>query len=472
MEHVLLIRGSKDSKEFAKEAIKKFTGIFTSEVMLDEVNTSSDAASMWSSRPYKLVFIDQKMPEEEMNVLHGAYLKLSTKPLVVSGPDNLPELRKFMNAKSLIEAPHGLSKGFMYDCVRNTLADKDKKLDPRVLASILRSVMTVVTTNTTLPLTPKKVEATKSKADARDVSGICAFSGDGIQGTITISTRDQLLSLFAQKMLFAEPESISVDMKSDLLNEILNQILGAVRQELQQFGYELKPTNFLVVTGEQHLYLSRSMGKNYDMPFTCEGLEFDVTFIYDIYTEFLRNRDERPELTKQKNILDVRLVNCAISAIKETLQSTLQITASHDKDEPIKKTSDRSMSLHCGHGVGTKGSYTISMNLSEEDARWIAAKMLYMPEAEIGADMLADSCGEILNQITASFRKKSEQQGYTFRHVFHGDFTRIGSIDSLLKNKGYYLKLNFKADDKKFSVNFGVESSAAPSIFNAYDLFI
>jgi CheY-specific phosphatase CheX len=471
MEHVLLIRGSKDSKEFAKEAIKKFTGIFTAEVMLDEVNTASDAASLWGSRPYKLVFIDQKMPDEEMNVLHGAYLKITNKPLIVSGPDNLVELRKFINAKNLVEAPHGLSKGYMYDCVRNTLADKDKKLDPRVLASILRSVMTVVTTNTSFALHPKKVEAVKSKSEARDVSGICAFSGDGIQGTISISTTEILLTKFAEKMLFADPASVTSEMKNDLLNELLNQILGAVRQELQQFGYELKPTNFLVVIGEQHLYLSRSMGKYYDMPFNCEDMAFDVTFTYDIYTEYLKNRDERPDLARQKNILDVRLVNCAVEAVRETIQTTLQVAATHAVDAPIRQFNEKSMSLHCGHGVGPKGNYTMSMNLPEEDARWIAAKMLYMPEAEIPPEMIADSCGEFLNQVTASFRKKSEASGYGFRHVFHGDFARVGFLESMMKNRGYYLKLNFKTAERDFGISFGVESSAAPAIFNLYEVF-
>lgn len=471
MEHVLLIRGSKETKEFAKEAIQKFTGIFTAEISLDEAKTSSQAASLWSSRPYKLVFIDQKLPNEDMNVLTGAYGKLEDKPLVVSGPENLSELQAFIPAKHLVPAPHGLSKGFIYDCVRSALGSKDKKLDPRVLASILRSVMSVITTNTTLPLSPKKIEAVKSKAEKRDVSGICAFSGDGIQGTISISTTEKLITTFAEKMLFAEAANVTGEMRNDLLNEILNQILGAIRQELQQFGYELKPTNFLVVNGQQHLYLSRSMGKYYDMPFICEQQEFDVTFSYDVYSEFLTNRDERAEKSHKKNLLDVRLVNCAIEAVIETLQSALQITAKHIPDSPVTEFNQQTMSLHCGHGVGTRGNYTFNMSWFEDEARFFAAKMLYMPEAEIGIDMIADSCGELLNQIAAAFRFKAEAIGFPFRHVFHGDFAREGNLEYMMRNRGYYLKLQFKTDLRPFELTFGVESAASEMIFNVYELF-
>jgi CheY-specific phosphatase CheX len=471
MEHVLLIRGTKESLESANEAIQKFTNIFMAEIDLAQCNTSSEAAGIWTSRPVKLVFIDQKLPDEEVNVFTGAYNKLAIKPLIVCGPENIVFLKSFIPEKFLVEAPHGLSKGFMYDCVRATLGDKDKKLDPRVLASILRSVMSVVTTNTTMPLTPKKIAAVKSKSEARDVSGICAFSGDGIQGTISISTSEKLITQFAEKMLFVEGPQVTGEMRNDLLNEILNQILGAVRQELQKFGYELIPTNFLVVTGEQHLYLSRSMGKYYDMPFSCEDQNFDVTFSYDAYTEFLRNRDERAAIQLQRNILDVRLVNCAIEAVIETLASTFQLTAKHVPDAPIKEFNHRTMSLHCGHGVGIKGNYTFTMSYLEDDARFFASKMLFMPEAEIAIDMIADSCGELLNQITANFRSRATVIGYTFRHVFHGDFARPKSIEYMTRNRGYYLKLKFQTESRPFEVSFGVESAAAEPLFNVYELF-
>ena len=51
------------------------------------------------------------------------------------------------------------------------------------------------------------------------------------------------------------------------------------------------------------------------------------------------------------------------------------------------------------------------------------------------------------------------------------DFARVGSLESMMKNRGYYLKLNFKTAERDFGISFGVESSAAPPIFNLYEVF-
>ena len=469
MDRILLVRGNKDSKAFTAEAIQKFTGIFTADVSLDEASTSSEAAGLWGMRPYKIIFIDQELPSEDLNVFLGSFMKLETKPVIVSGAANCNKLKAEIPEKYMRVAPNGLSKGFIYDCVRSLLLDKDKKIDTRVLVSILKSVMNVVTQNTTLNLTPQKVEATKSKAQSRDVTAIAAFSGDGIQGSLSVATKESLVNLFAEKMLFAEPSQITEEMRTDLLSEILNQILGVIRQELAQFGYELTPTIFVVVTGKEHLYLSRSTGKYYDMPFKYEDLEFDVTFSYDIYSEFLKFMGEKSD-GKKKNALDVRLVNCAIESVIETLRSTLQIEAKHMPDSPSKTGNRQAMSLHCGHGVGVRGNYTFATSWFERDARFFASKMLYMPPEEIALDMVADSCGEMLNQIAASFRFKAEQLGYPFRHAFHGDFTKETPLDYMMRNKGYYLDLEFQAEDRPFSISFGIESNFCDGLFNLWDI--
>ena len=206
------------------------------------------------------------------------------------------------------------------------------------------------------------------------------------------------------------------------------------------------------------------------MPFLCEDQSFDVTFCYDIYSDFLQyGALSPPKKQSQKKYMDVRLMNAVITSVKEVVKSNFDMDCEHRKDEPYELSDRESSLVSVAHGVGFDSNYTFVLSLSESDARKIASKILYIPGEELLPDMVADSCGELLNQIIASFRVKSQKINYPLRPVFHIDISRASPINYLLKGQGRFVFIPFQFDDVSFSFAFGIESTRTNQLFDIAD---
>ena len=465
---IMLVKGSETSRSEVKEAISKFLKIFSEDIVFDDASSVSQAIGLMEMRSHHVVFIDEDLSQEDMNLITKGYADLEQKPLVVTTERNVELLKGVVERKNLKLAPHGLSKGFVFDYLRSVIVNKDRKIDPRVLGSILRGIMNVVNIASGLTLVPQPVKATRSQVEINDVTAICSFYGDGLQGALIASTSDVFVQLMASAVFALPAEEISSDIKNDLLLEVLNQLTGAVRQELSGFGYELSPTIFFVSTGEKHSYLSRANGKYFDMPFVCQEQPFNVTFCYDIYSDFLRHAELSRGNIKDKKYLDVRLVNGAITSVRETINANLGLECRHLGDKIYQLDNYKSELVSVAHGVGPGANYTFAISLKPEHARLMASKLLYMPPEEISLDMVVDSCGELLNQMIAQFRARAESHGYPFRPVFHADFARESSVDYMLKGQGRFLTLTFETAEFPFVISLGIESIRTPAIFDLH----
>ncbi len=466
---ILLVKGSEASRAEVSEAVSKFLKIFSEKILFDDASSVSAAIGLMEMHSHSLVFIDQDLSPEDLNLLTGSFRALNVKPVIVTSPRNLDLLKGVVDAQKLNAAPHGLSKGFVFDYLRSVIINKDRKIDPRVFASILRGIIKVVNISSGLLLTPQQISTSRSQMEINDVTAICSFYGDGLQSSLMVSTSEVLVNLMISNSLSLPPEQISSELKIDFLLEIMNQLIGAVRQELGEFGYELNPTVFFVATGEKHSFFSRSNGKYFVMPFVSDDQPFKVTFCYDMYSDFLRNAELSRGNAKDKRYLDVRLVNGAITSVTETISANLGIECSHTGDKILTLGNDKSELVSVAHGVGQGTNYTFLMRLKQDHARMMASKLLFMPPEEISIDMVIDSCGELLNQIIAQFRGRVEGQNYPFRPVFHSDVSRTGQVEFMLKGQGRFLTLAFKTPEFPFEIYFGIDSIRTPALFDIHE---
>jgi CheY-specific phosphatase CheX len=466
MSAIMLIKGSGVARTEVAEAVSKFLKIFGEDVVFDDASSVSQAIGLMEMRQHDLVLLDEDLSQEDVNILTKGYNDLDRKPLVVCCQNNLSLLKSFIGDDNIKVAPHGFSKGFVFDFLRSVIVNSDRKIDPRVLGGIMRGIVKVVYNMSGLTLTPQPVKSARSKIENNDATAICSFYGDGLQGSLIAATTDDFVQMIGSAVFSLPPESISPEIKNDLLLEILNQLVGALRQELTEFGYELTPTVFFVAAGEKHSYLSRSNGKYFDMPFLCENRPFNVTFCYDIYSDFLRHAESRLGDSGHTKYLDVRLLNLAIKAVVETIDSNLGVKARHVKEKIYELENYTSPMVSVAHGAGPGANYTFVMSLEARHAAAIASKLLFMPPESVSLDMVADSCGELLNQIVAQFRGRSETIGYPFRTVFHGDFSQEKEIQYMLKGQGRFLALNFVTDEFPIVISLGIESVKTPALLD------
>lgn len=466
---ILLVKSSAATRIEVGEAVSKFQKIFGEEVVFDNASSVSRAIGLMKLNLYSLVFIDKDLSLEDLNLLRGAFLTVKSKPIIVTSPHNLELLTDIEEPKQIQEATHGLLKGCVFKYLRQAIINKDRKIDPRIFASILRGVMKVVKISSGMTLIPQQISTLRSQSETSDMTAVCSFYGDGLQSSLTVSASELLMSMMTSSALSLPPEEISTELKVDFLLEIMNQLVGAVRQELGEFGYELTPTIFFVAAGEGHTYFSRSNGKYIVMPFTSQDQPFKVTFCYDVYADLARPAEPSHNNHNPKQYLDVRLVDGAIRSVSETISANLNVACRHVGDKTLSLGNDKAELVSVVHGVGHGANYTFLMRLKQEHARLMASRLLQMPPAEIAIDMVADSCGEILQQIVAQFRHRAAGQGYPFRPVFHSDFSRAGQVDYVLNVQGKFVVLTFETEDFPFEISFGVDSIRTPALFDVHE---
>ena len=68
---------------------------------------------------------------------------------------------------------------------------------------------------------PENVLGVKAAKEKHDVTGVLAFFGEGIKGTLLIGTSLKLLRHFSAKMLFCEEADLTDEMVDDVMSDNL-----------------------------------------------------------------------------------------------------------------------------------------------------------------------------------------------------------------------------------------------------------
>jgi CheY-specific phosphatase CheX len=458
MDHIALLKGTEEVRSSILLALEKFEKIFTRKIQCSVIATVSGYLNLLGETNFDVVFIDQLLADEDINLLKTQANKVPPKTLFAAEQKNFELLSDIIDIKSLKCMPGSLDKQNIFKLLQSLIAPAERKIDPRVLSSILTGVMHVIQQNTSLTVTPRKVAASRSSLAIQDVTAICSFNGDGIQGAIIATTTIALVRKFAQTMFALDENEITNELQNDLMLEILNQISGVVSLELQQYSYDFKPTIFFVSIGEQHSYFSRTNGKYFEMPFNCAEENLGVTFCYDIYLT--------PGVVQHERYVDVRLLTAARKAVAEVLLANMRCECRHVKDKLYAQEVGSGQIITVAHGVGVGSSYTAIMCLAEQQGKTFASKMLQIPEDEISLEMIADTAGEILNQVVAFFRGQANTIGYPMRTVFHADFSKASQMSYLVRGNGQFVTMHFEVDDFLFQITLGIISGRTPPLLD------
>ncbi|NRA43743.1 MAG: chemotaxis protein CheX [Oligoflexales bacterium] len=471
MSVLVLIDPGKDHATKVKEATEKYAGIFSVKMDFMHCKSANEMGGFISmGKKIKVVVINKVFETPELNAFHASFMRTKGPPplLIVAGEQQGIISPKFPKSRIIF---NGIAdKEFIYDCLRLHLADENRKIDVRIFREILNSVCDVLYKNTKEKLSPQSVIESKASAENQDVSGILAFFGEGIKGTLSIGTSLRLLKHFAAKILFCEPHHLTDEMLNDVMGELSNQVLGIVRNALGDYGYELNSSMQLVVTGLQHSFHPSSSGNYYILPFAFQDMIFKVTFCYDTYPIKL----DRTKVFSDKNqsrILDIRLLNNILDAIPKTIALNTKIKVKRAKIEPLRADTYLTQALHVIHGRSEQGGYLLAIDIPEMTAREFAKKMLFCGDDELTQAMLIDAVGELVNQIQGSQKKVSEEKGYFFQNIFHCSFSSGSNLNYLMKNPGHYCRIVFETEaGEPFTCCFGLDSTYANKIFDASDL--
>ena len=471
MKSLILIDSGKEAALAIKEATEKYSGIFSSELDFIHCKNISEMGNQISAgRKIQIIIINKTLGPEDINLFHSIFSRFKKEPplLVVTGEQTQLISPKFKKDRVVFNSL--MTKDFIFDCLRLYIADENRKMDTRIFREILLSVVDVIYQNTREKLTPKSVGESKASSEIQDVSGVLAFFGEGIKGTLLIGTSSDVMKHLSAKMLYCEMSDLTDEMVDDAMLEISNQVLGIIRNALSGYGYQLNSSMQLVVTGKQHEFQSSSTGHYYNLPFQFNDHEFRVTFCYDTYPVKL-NRNTIMEDRSKKRVLDVRLMNDFLSIVPQTIESNTKIPLERLRIDPLLSQSYLTSSLHVVHGRSEEGGFLIALDIPDHTAKKFVQKMLFCDESDVTQPMISDAVGELINQIQGQQKKSSETIGYHFQNIFHCSFTSPESIQYLMKNPGHYCRIEFATDEgDSFITCYGLDSQYAPEFFDVSEL--
>lgn len=471
MQSIVLLDNNKDAILEIKEAVLKYSGIFSVKMDFIHCRSANELGGyVVSGKKFAMIVVNKVLEPQELNTFHGSFARIKGEVplLVVINEQEGFVSRRFNKNRIVFNAV--VTKDFVFDCLRLYLADDERKMDGRIFREILLSVCDVLYKNTKEKMVPSNVIESKAKAEKHGISGVLAFYGEGIKGTLLINTSLELIQHFATKILYCDHSDLTTEMVDDVMGEISNQVLGIVRNALGEYGYKLNSSMQLVVSGKDHIFQPSSTGHYYVLPFSAKNLSFQVTFCYDTYPIKL-NRKKISDHKNTKRILDIRLLNDMISIIPKTIESNTKLKVKREKIEALKAESHITQSLHVVHGRSDEGGYLVAVDIPDATARQFVKKMLFCEEDDINQDMIVDAVGELVSQIQGNQKKSSEQYGYTFQNIFHCSFSSEGSLQYLMKNPGHYCRILFRTETgEPFTCCFGMDSSFAPAIFDSSDI--
>ncbi len=468
MHALLLLRPSTTLLKIVDEAIRKFSGIHEVKVEMDVAKNAIEFAKcIDQGRRYGAVIIEHEIEEVEVNYILNLYHDIKRKPPLLLSKSNYERLVKRLAATQLTPVFKDFNKDFVYDYLKETLIIAEKKIDIRIIKEVLLSVTGIIHENTQVKLEAMGLSEIKAKDSKQQMSSIIAFIGDGVMGTLSIATNNNLVSLFCQKMLFCNPSDVTSVMRLDVLNELSNQILGAFRNKLAQDGYELSTSMQIVINGDKdHLFQTKTNGHYYYLKFKHAEDDFLITFAYGSY----RKQKGEPNFSRAtlgNRSLDVRVLNNVIKALGDVL--TINGERPHKTSASEQKSEDyQGESLHILHCRGHQGSFIVAIDMPKATVGMITQETMGIALADLMPEMINDVCGETINQIAGSIKKYIAPLGYEYLNVFHGSFCAEDNINYLLKNQGLYCRLGFVIKGQPFTLCFGMEAGQGSKVFDVW----
>ena len=475
MQNIFLLRGDESAQADLNEAAEKFKLTQKVALNLHMGKNINEVASKIEAGAMAIIFADCPMEKMEVNLLAGAISRLKKPPFVITIDDNYDLFfSEEVMGGSFKKAYVGKTRDkftakFFYNCVRNLLTPPGQKLDIRYIKSIVRAVGEVITSNTSVELQPGDILEVKAQETPETIASVSAFYGDGFLGSITIGTKRELMSIFAQKMLFCEEADVTDEMLIDLTGEVSNQIIGAVRNSLSEFGWALSTSMQTVVIGKDFLNASTSNGRYYHLPFSYEGVKFDLSLCYNTYVTSLHEIEDETG-SSGTNCLDVRLVSAAKKSCEKILEQNLNGKLEFSSVVQHTSTIYPSESLQLFHAGGWKGCMIMSLSPSKKLTAKVLKETMGMEEADIEDSMVNDFWGEILNQIAGDFLKLAKASSYSLQRIYQGAFTG-GELSYLLKNPGYYFRQDLTIHGSVVELLFGVDSQFSENFFDIWPYF-
>ena len=469
MTEVLLIGGDEATQEAVAKGLAKFDQIFQKKTIFDLAKNYAIALNLYEERKHKVIFLAKEPSKEEINFIVAAGVKWSQNTTIFAQKKDLELLGTATQDALTVEINQYIAVDYVFDLMRSTVGDAWKKLDTRVLSSIVTGLIDLFDKAYGIKLIPQKVNHRRAQLEVADMSALCSFYGDGLQGTIVFLCSQDFVNEMARDLLNSDAGSLSANDEIDLIAECINQLLGVVVGRLQEVGYNLRPSVTLCVRGNKHEQMSRLNGKLFAMPFTFENKLINITLCYDTYLDSNKNKVVINDFAKGSRLYDVRLANVFTDAIANAVEATFGTKCQRvGNGSSIELRANSARFLSFNHGCGSAANYVFVVEMKESTARILASKMLQMPSEEIMSDMVADSCGELFNQVMAQFRSQAEAVGYLMKPVVHADFSSGEEYLFLIKSLGRFVTFKFKTDEFEFQAVLGIDSAKTPKLLDLF----
>jgi CheY-specific phosphatase CheX len=468
MKKVMLIKPTDELRDAVAAVVPKFEQITSETVAVYEAKSSRDAGYLASSETIDMIFVDGALERPDLNALMGTLdmALLRRKLWMVLTPANHQYVPTRVLAQQLRLADKGFSPEFVYECLL-LLSEKDRHLDVQVMKTIIRGIMKVINSHTSIPLVPGKVSSDQAqKRIATAASAVTTFYGEGIVGAVQLSGPRALLHSLAQRMFKEKCKDLPETIYQDFCCEIMNQTVGIVRAALTEHGYELLPGLNLALTGSEHRIMPRLAGKYLQCPFSFQSEQFVVT-LYHAYRNAAVDEQSTPQGASTQWTLDVRLLNELRDIATSTIGKATRMVTQAGRWQRAKTAGAPVRSLHLANGTGRQGSFIIGLNIGDGLGASVGLR-LAKERGGAAEDLRVRLFAKALELVVADFQTRALKYGYVFHEAFRTDFVGSGDFTYSLKSSGFFVQLPLKVGDFDMSLILGQDSRYASGVYNAW----
>ena len=138
----------------------------------------------------------------------------------------------------------------------------------------LISLMNVLSTMSSIQLTPKKPMLKKDAEAKGDVSGLIGLTAPNLKGSLSVTFEKKLALMTMKKMVGEMHQTIDADV-IDMVGEITNMVAGGAKRLLSEQGFDFDMATPMVVSGENHTIRHQSKDKIVLIP-----LSSDYGYVY------------------------------------------------------------------------------------------------------------------------------------------------------------------------------------------------
>ncbi len=133
----------------------------------------------------------------------------------------------------------------------------------------LTSLMNVLSTMSSIQLTPKKPMLKKGAEAKGDVSGLIGLTAPNLKGSLSVTFEKKLALMTMKKMVGEMHQTIDADV-IDMVGEITNMVAGGAKRLLSEQGFDFDMATPIVVSGENHTIRHQSKDKVVLIPLSSD----------------------------------------------------------------------------------------------------------------------------------------------------------------------------------------------------------